>query len=233
MSGRAIATGTGCGLGHAGRARSSLLSPRCSPGRTSRRCPAGGPKHALLAVVQGAYVDGVSTRKVDEIMKALGLNGVSKSEVARICGELDPASKRFGRGRSRLSIPTCGGCRVPHGARQNGRVTSQATVVAVGVTSEGERQDLGSDVGPSADSAFWTAFLRSLKRGLRGVRLVTSDAHKGLKQANRDGVERGHWQRCRVHFMRNSAGDRPEGGPAKRLPPWSAPFSRSRVTRRR
>jgi len=91
-------------------------------------------------------------------------------------------------------------------------VTSQATVVAVGVTSEGERQVLGIDVGPSEDRAFWTAFLRSLvKRGLRGVRLVTSDAHEGLKQAIATVLSGATWQRCRVHFMRNLLATVPKG----------------------
>jgi hypothetical protein len=96
--------------------------------------------------------------------------------------------------------------------RVDGRVTSQATVVAVGVTSEGERQVLGIDVGPSEDRAFWTAFLRSLvKRGLRGVRLVTSDAHEGLTQAIATVLSGAAWQRCRVHFMRNLLATVPKG----------------------
>lgn len=99
-----------------------------------------------------------------------------------------------------------------HKVRVNGRITSQATVVAVGVTSEGERQVLGIDVGPSENRAFWTAFLRSLvKRGLRGVRLVTSDAHEGLKQAIASVLSGATWQRCRVHFMRNLLATVPKG----------------------
>ena len=91
-----------------------------------------------------------------------------------------------------------------HKVRVDGRVISQATVVAVGVTSDGERQVLGVDVGPSEEQAFWTAFLRSLvKRGLKGVRLVISDAHEGLKQAISTVLSGTTWQRCRVHFMRN------------------------------
>ena len=170
----------------------SLLQPR-------RRI-----EHALLAVVQEAYVHGVSTRKVDDLMKALGLDGVSKSEVSRICAELDPLVEAF---RTR---PLTGEHRylwvdaTYHKVRVDGRVQSQATVVAVGVTAEGERQVLGVDVGPSEDRAFWTAFLRSLvKRGLRGVRLVISDAHEGLKAAIATVLTGATWQRCRVHFMRN------------------------------
>jgi putative transposase len=115
-------------------------------------------------------VHGVSTRKVDELMKALGLDGVSKSEVSRICGELDPLVEAFRTRALTTDYPYLWVDATYHKVRVNGRVTSQATVVAVGVTSEGERQVLGIDVGPSEDRAFWTAFLRSLvKRGLRGV----------------------------------------------------------------
>jgi putative transposase len=170
----------------------SLLQPR-------RRA-----EHALLAVVQEAYVHGVSTRKVDDLVRALGLDGLSKSEVSRICGELDTVVAAF---RTR---PLVGEHRylwvdaTYHKVRVDGRVISQATVVAVGVTSDGTRQVLGLDVGPSEDRAFWTAFLRSLvKRGLTGVRLVISDAHEGLKQAIGTVLTGTTWQRCRVHFMRN------------------------------
>ena len=155
---------------------------------------------------------GVSTRKVDELMKALGLDGVSKSEVSRICGELDPLVEAFRTRALTTDYPYIWVDATYHKVRVNGRVTSQATVVAVGVTSEGERQVLGIDVGPSEDRAFWTAFLRSLvKRGLRGVRLVTSDAHEGLKQAIATVLSGATWQRCRVHFMRNLLATVPKG----------------------
>jgi putative transposase len=154
--------------------------------------------------VQEAYVHGVSTRKVDDLVRALGVEGISKSEVSRICAELDTAVAAF---RTR---PLTGEHRylwvdaTYHKVRVDGRVVSQATVVAVAVTSEGDRQVLGLDVGPSEDRAFWTAFLRSLvKRGLHGVRLVISDAHEGLKQAIATVLSGTTWQRCRVHFMRN------------------------------
>jgi len=170
----------------------SLLQPR-------RRI-----EHALLAVVQEAYVHGVSTRKVDDLMKALGLDGVSKSEVSRICGELDPLVEAFRARPLTGEHPYVWVDATYHKVRVDGRVLSQATVVAVGVTAEGERQVLGVDVGPSEDRAFWTAFLRSLvKRGLRGVRLVISDAHEGLKAAIATVLTGATWQRCRVHFMRN------------------------------
>ena len=191
-----------------------LAIPKVRPGTyfPSRLQPRRRAEHALLAVVQEAYVHGVSTRKVDDLMKALGLDGMSKSEVSRICGELDTVVAAF---RTR---PLTGEHRylwvdaTYHKVRVDGRVISQATVVAVGVTTDGERQVLGVDVGPSEDRAFWTAFLRSLvTRGLHGVRLVISDAHEGLKQAISTVLTGTTWQRCRVHFMRNLLATVPQG----------------------
>jgi transposase-like protein len=183
-----------------------LAIPKVRPGSyfPSLLQPRRRAEHALLAVVQEAYVHGVSTRKVDDLVKALGVDGISKSEVSRICAELDTTVTAF---RTR---PLTGEHRylwvdaTYHKVRVEGRVVSQATVVAIGVTTDGERQVLGLDVGPSEDRAFWTAFLRSLvKRGLKGVRLVISDAHEGLKQALSTVLSGTAWQRCRVHFMRN------------------------------
>jgi transposase-like protein len=191
-----------------------LAIPKVKPGTyfPSLLQPRRRAEHALLVVVQEAYVHGVSTRKVDDLVRALGVDGISKSEVSRICGELDTAVTAF---RMR---PLTGAYRYVwldatyHKVRVDGRVISQATVVAVGVTTEGERQVLGVDVGPSEDRAFWTAFLRSLvKRGLSGVRLVISDAHEGLKQAIATVLSGATWQRCRVHFMRNLLATVPQG----------------------
>lgn len=191
-----------------------LAIPKVRPGTyfPSLLQPRRRAEHALLAVVQEAYVHGVSTRKVDDLVRALGVDGISKSEVSRICGELDAAVTAF---RTRAIV---GEHRylwldaTYHKVRVDGRVISQATVVAVGVTGEGERQILGVDVGPSEDRAFWTAFLRSLvKRGLSGVRLVISDAHEGLKQAIGTVLSGASWQRCRVHFMRNLLATVPQG----------------------
>jgi putative transposase len=191
-----------------------LAIPKVRPGTyfPSLLQPRRRAEHALLAVVQEAYVHGVSTRKVDDLVRALGVDGISKSEVSRICGELDTAVTAF---RTR---PLTGEHRYVwldatyHKVRVDGRVISQATVVAVGVTSEGERQILGVDVGPSEDRVFWTAFLRGLvKRGLTGVRLVISDAHVGLKQAISTVLSGASWQRCRVHFMRNLLATVPQG----------------------
>jgi transposase-like protein len=162
-------------------------------------------ERALVAVVQEAYVGGVSTRRVDALVKSLGLEGISKSQVSRICAELDAEVERF---RSRpLTGP------YPYvwldatfvKARAEGRVISQAVVIAVGVTAHGVREVLGVDVGPSEDGAFWLRFLRSLvARGLTGVHLVTSDAHEGLRQAIAAVLHGASWQRCRVHFLRNA-----------------------------
>jgi transposase-like protein len=183
-----------------------LAIPKVRPGTyfPSLLQPRRRAEHALLAVVQEAYIHGVSTRKVDDLVRALGVDGISKSEVSRICGELDTAVTAF---RTRAIT---GAHRYVwldatyHKVRVDGRVVSQATVVAIGVTSEGERQVLGVDVGPSEDRVFWTAFLRGLvKRGLTGVRLVISDAHTGLKLAISTVLTGASWQRCRVHFLRN------------------------------
>jgi putative transposase len=172
----------------------SLLEPR-------RRA-----ERALSAVVQEAYVHGVSTRKVDELVKALGMTGISKSRVSELCEELDSEVGRF-RGRPlEGSYPYLWVDATYLKARQDGRVVSVAVVIAVGVRAEtGEREVLGLDVGPSEDGAFWASFLRSLvARGLSGVRLVTSDAHRGLKGAIEVVLQGASWQRCRVHFMRNA-----------------------------
>jgi len=172
----------------------SLLEPR-------RRA-----ERALAAVVQEAYVHGVSTRKVDELVKALGIGGISKSRVSELCKELDEEVERFRNRPLEGSYPYVWVDATYVKSRQDGHVASTAVVIAVGVKAQtGEREVLGFDVGPSEDGAFWSAFLRSLvARGLRGVRLVTSDAHRGLKSAVEAVLVGASWQRCRVHFMRNA-----------------------------
>jgi putative transposase len=172
----------------------SLLEPR-------RRA-----ERALSAVVQEAYVHGLSTRKVDELVKALGMAGISKSQVSRLCEELDEEVARFRERPLEGPYPYVWLDATYVKARQDGRVASVAVVIAVGVNGEsGEREVLGLDVGPSEDGAFWLTFLRSLvARGLSGVRLVTSDAHRGLKGAIEAVLVGSSWQRCRVHFMRNA-----------------------------
>jgi transposase-like protein len=183
-----------------------LAIPKVRPGTyfPSLLQPRRRAEQALLTVVQEAYVHGVSTRKVDDLVKALGLDGLSKSEVSRICGDLDPVVEAFRTRRLESEHPYVWLDATYHKVRIDGRVVSQATVVAIGVTTEGERQILGVDVGASEDRGFWTAFLRSLvKRGLAGVHLVISDAHEGLQQAISTVLSGAAWQRCRVHFMRN------------------------------
>lgn len=159
---------------------------------------------ALLAVVQEAYLKGVSTRKVDGLLKALGLTGIDKSKVSRICKELDQAVEQFRQRQLQESYPYVWLDALYLKVRQNHRVVSLAMVIAVGVDDQGERHLLGFDLGGSEDEAFWLAFLRSLvKRGLKRVQLVISDAHEGLKKALSQVFIGASWQRCRVHFMRN------------------------------
>ena len=169
---------------------------------------------ALFAVVMEAYLHGVSTRKVDDLVKALGADtGISKSEVSRICAGLDEQVAVF-RDRDLASVDypyvflDATYCK----ARVNHRVVSQAVVVAVGVAADGRREVLGFDIGDTENEGFWTDFLRSLKsRGLDGVNLVMSDAHSGLKKAISTVFQGSSWQRCRVHFMRNVLSAVPKG----------------------
>ena len=161
---------------------------------------------ALFAVVIEAYVHGVSTRKVDDLVAALGLeSGISKSEVSRICAELDTTLEAFRtRSLEHVEFPYVFLDATYLKARVAGRVVSRAVVVATGISRTGDREVLGVDVGDSEDGAFWTQFLRSLRaRGLHGVQLVTSDAHTGLIEAIDAVLIGAAWQRCRVHFMRN------------------------------
>jgi putative transposase len=158
---------------------------------------------ALTAVIQEAYIQGISTRSVDDLVKALGMSGISKSQVSRLCEEIDGKVKAF------LDRPIEG--EWPYlwidatyvKVRQSGRIVSVAVILAVGVNSDGRREVLGMDIGPSEAETFWTDFLRKLtRRGLRGVKLIVSDAHEGIKAAV-SKVLSTSWQRCRVHFMRN------------------------------
>jgi putative transposase len=159
---------------------------------------------ALTAVIQEAYVHGVSTRSVDDLVKAMGGTGVSKSQVSRLCEEIDERVKAF------LDRPLEG--EWPYvwldatyvKVRRNNRIVSVAVIVAVGVNTDGRREVLGMDIGPSEAETFWTEFLRKLRRrGLRGVKLVVSDAHEGIKAAVAK-LMNASWQRCRVHTMRNA-----------------------------
>jgi len=182
----------------------SLLRPR-------RRA-----ERALLAVVQEAYVQGVSTRKVDELVQALGLEGISRSEVSRICSELDEAMERFRNRPLEGEYPYVWLDAKVIKVRQDGRVVNMAAVVAVGVKRNGEREVLGFDLGAAETYEFWLAFLRGLvRRGLQGVKLVISDAHEGLRRAIAAVLTGASWQRCRVHFMRTLLSSLPKGAQAE------------------
>lgn len=170
----------------------SLLEPR-------RRA-----ERALLAVVQTAYVEGVSTRKVDSLLQSLGLTGIDKSRVSRICKELDEMVAGFRERSLEGKHPYVWLDALYLKVRQNHRIVSMAVVIAIGVKETGEREVLSFRVGASETEEFWVEFLRDLvRRGLKGVQLVISDAHEGLKGAIAQVLTGTTWQRCRVHFMRN------------------------------
>jgi putative transposase len=159
---------------------------------------------ALTAVIQEAYIQGISTRSVDDLVKALGMTGISKSQVSRLCEEIDGRVKTFLERPIEGDWPYLWIDATYVKVRQNGRIVSVAVIIAVAVNSDGRREILGMDIGPSEAETFWTAFLRKLaRRGLRGVKLVISDAHEGIKAAV-SKVFNATWQRCRVHFMRNA-----------------------------
>jgi len=166
--------------------------------------PRKASERALVAVVQEAYVKGISTRKVDDLVQAMGMTGISKSQVSRLCKELDEQVEVFLNRRLEGAWPYLWLDATYLKSRENGQVVNRALVVAIGVNDSGRREVLGLSVGPAETEGFWTDFLRSLvKRGLSGVRLVISDAHEGLKKAVAKTVS-ATWQRCRVHFMRNA-----------------------------
>ena len=159
---------------------------------------------ALAAVIQEAYIQGISTRSVDDLVKSMGMTGISKSQVSRLCEEIDERVGAF------LSRPIEGDW--PYlwidatylKVRQAGRIVSVAVIIAVAANTDGVREVPGIEIGPSEAEPFWTSFLRSLtRRGLRGVKLVISDAHEGLKAAAAK-VLSCTWQRCKVHFLRNA-----------------------------
>ena len=190
----------------------SLLEPR----RRSER--------ALLAVIQQAYVEGVSTRRVDDLVKALGCEGISKSQVSRICQELDVVVDGFlGRPLDGGPYPYLWLDGLTQKVREDGRIVNVSVVVATAVNGEGKREIIGMDVGTSEDGAFWLAFLRSLSaRGLSGVDLVVSDAHQGLRDAIATVFGGASWQRCRTHFMTNLLTRVP-----RRAQPWVANMVRT------
>jgi len=174
----------------------SYFPPFLEPRKTSEK--------ALVAVIQEAWIGGVSTRRVDELVQAMGLSGISKSTVSKLCKDIDERVMAF------LDRPLEG--EWPYvwldatylRQREGGRIVSVAAIIAVACNAEGRRQIIGLHIGPSEAETFWSGLLRSLvRRGLKGVKLVISDAHEGLKAAIRR-VLGATWQRCRVHWMRNA-----------------------------
>jgi transposase-like protein len=181
----------------------SYFPPFLEPRKTSEK--------ALVAVIQEAWVSGVSTRRVDDLVQAMGLSGISKSTVSKLCKDIDERVGAF------LDRPLVG--EWPYlwrdatylKQREGGRIVSVAAIIAVAVNTEGKREIVGLHIGPSEAETFWSSFLKSLaRRGLRGVKLVISDAHEGLKAAIRR-VFGSSWQRCRVHWMRNALSYVPKG----------------------
>ena len=181
----------------------SYFPPFLEPRRTSEK--------ALVAVIQEAWVSGVSTRRVDDLVQAMGLSGIGKSTVSKLCKDIDDRVNAF------LDRPLAG--EWPYlwldatylKQREGGRIVSVAAIIAVAANTEGRREIVGLHIGPSEAETFWSTFLKSmLRRGLRGVKLVVSDAHEGLKAAIRR-VMGASWQRCRVHWMRNALAYVPKG----------------------
>jgi len=175
----------------------SFLEPR----RTAEK--------ALVAVIQEAYVHGVSTRAVDDLVKAMGAGGMSKSQVSRLCAEIDVRVNAFLQRPLEGAWPYLWLDATYIKVREGGRIISRAVIVAVAVNEDGKREVLGVAAGPSEAEPFWTEFLRSLAdRGLRGVKLVIADDHKGLRAAARRVFDATH-QRCRVHGLRNALAHAP------------------------
>ncbi|TWB39629.1 IS256 family transposase [Nitrospirillum pindoramense] len=158
---------------------------------------------ALTAVIQEAYIQGISTRSVDDLVQAMGMSGISKSQVSRLCADIDDRVKAFLDRQIEGDWPYLWIDATYVKVRQDKRTVSVAVTIAMAVNSDGRREVLGMDIGPSEAETFWTDFLRKLKRrGPKGVKLVVSDAHEGIKAAVAK-VFCATWQRCRVHFMRN------------------------------
>ena len=174
----------------------SCFPPFLEPRKTSEK--------ALVAVIQEAWIGGVSTRRVDDLVQAMGLTGISKSTVSKLCEEIDERVSAFLERRIDGEWPYLWLDATYLRQREGGRIVSVAAIIAVACDAEGRREIIGLHIGPSEAETFWATFLRSLvKRGLKGVRLVVSDAHEGLKAAIAR-VLGATWQRCRVHWMGNA-----------------------------
>ena len=160
---------------------------------------------ALVAVIQEAWIAGVSTRKVDDLVQAMGMSGISKSSVSKLCRDIDERVGAFLTRTLEGEWPYLWLDATYLKVREGGRIVSVAAIVAVAVNTDGRREIVGLHIGPSEAETFWSAFLKSLaRRGLRGTKLVISDAHEGLKAAIARSLTGATWQRCRVHFMRNA-----------------------------
>ena len=160
---------------------------------------------ALVAVIQEAWIAGVSTRKVDDLVQAMGMSGISKSSVSKLCRDIDERVGAFLTRTLEGEWPYLWLDATYLKVREGGRIVSVAAIVAVAVNTDERREIVGLHIGPSEAETFWSAFLKSLaRRGLKGTKLVISDAHEGLKAAIARSLTGATWQRCRVHFMRNA-----------------------------
>lgn len=169
-------------------------------------------ERALTAVIVESYVQGVSTRRVEDLVQTLGIEKLSKSQVSRLAKELDVDVKAFRERKLSGTYKYVWLDALVFKCREGGRIANVAGLVAVGVNDDGQREILGLDVVTNEDGAGWLAFLRSLKaRGLKGVELVISDAHSGLRDAIESVFRGAAWQRCRTHFMRNLLSHVPRG----------------------
>jgi putative transposase len=181
----------------------SYFPPFLEPRKTSEK--------ALVAVIQEAWIGGVSTRRVDDLVQAMGFTGISKSQVSKLCKDIDERVMAFLERPLEGEWPYLWLDATYLRQREGGRIVTVAVIIAVAVNSDGRREIIGLHVGPSEAETFWSSFLKQLvKRGLKGVRLVVSDAHDGLKHAI-GRVLGCTWQRCRVHFMRNALAHVPKG----------------------
>jgi putative transposase len=181
----------------------SYFPPFLEPRKTSEK--------ALIAVIQEAWIAGVSTRKVDDLVQAMGLTGISKSQVSKLCKDIDERVGAFLERPIEGEWPYLWLDATYLRQREGGRVVSVAAIIAVAANTDGKREIVGLHIGPSEAEPFWSGFLKSLvRRGLKGVKLVISDAHEGLKQAIAR-VMGATWQRCRVHWVRNALAHVPKG----------------------
>ncbi|HEX6013912.1 MAG TPA: IS256 family transposase [Geminicoccaceae bacterium] len=181
----------------------SYFPPFLEPRKTSEK--------ALVAVIQEAWIGGVSTRRVDELVQAMGLAGISKSTVSKLCKDIDERVNAFLERPLEGEWPYLWLDATYLKVREGGRIVSVAAIIAVAVSTDGRREIVGLSIGPSEAEPFWSTFLKSLvRRGLKGVKLVISDAHEGLKAAAAR-VLGATWQRCRVHWMRHAMAYVPKG----------------------